>query len=754
MVKLAPPKTVLSFEEMDITPEAAEERSKNILARLMLDYTAEEASFTEKRSTTPTPGMVQILQAKALFDCHGDEDSELTFLEGDILTNVRVTSEDGWLHGRLERTGEEGLFPDNYVELIHLPTSTPSSKAAGPPQLPARSTPTLAASPALEPQRSLPVSSDLSTHTLAPQAQTSISGARSYQGPGTASSIVPEGSNSSISRTALPGLGSRSMYGTPNQNPAIGSGLGRPTPGPPALPRRSNTLDQSSSPDEQASQGPALSVRERMANLSMASQRGFGSPAVSQPARLPPRPSANEPTQRPAADVTARSPLSSAARPALPPRTLTGSPVSSVVRSGSVAGGVNTNATSPGQVATAPAPKLTTFSRPRSARTSKSSSPVDQKSSPPTTSQTDPSASNPPKLPARTGSGNGTPTMSPATTLEKPADAVGGSGPVRFSPVAVRHSPAEFSALPAITRNSQPLPLPSRTINTQAALPSPSPKSSVGLARSVTTGASTAKVSQDSELAKGSAGAAFGVRLNSVGSKVLPVDTKSDKDDSLAPSNPHSNGSDLAPPLPARSNTISSTPAKRIEDFTKGATTTAPQKESLQRPFSESPSKLQPLQPIQRDMQMQGSASQLSQIHQLRSRPQTLGSQTMNTVGGWDSGVRATGSRVAIPPARVPETTTSESIGIKPDARRRYETLFNSVSSGEFIEGGKVHAIYVRSRLDSKTLAQIWDLVDIDNAGRLSRAQFCMGLYLIDERLASGLIPLEVSDELWVSVMQ
>ncbi|KAF9943101.1 hypothetical protein BGZ67_006469 [Mortierella alpina] len=64
--------------------------------------------------------MVQILQAKALFDCHGDEDSELTFLEGDILTDVRVTSEDGWLHGRLERTGEEGLFPDNYVELIHM----------------------------------------------------------------------------------------------------------------------------------------------------------------------------------------------------------------------------------------------------------------------------------------------------------------------------------------------------------------------------------------------------------------------------------------------------------------------------------------------------------------------------------------------------------------------------------------------------------------------------------------------------------
>ncbi|KAF9943102.1 Increased rDNA silencing protein [Mortierella alpina] len=342
--------------------------------------------------------------------------------------------------------------------------------------------------------------------------------------------------------------------------------------------------------------------------------------------------------------------------------------------------------------------------------------------------------------------------MSPATAIEKPTDATGISGPVRFSPVAVRHSPVEFSALPTITRNSQPLPLPSRTINTPAALSSPSNKTSIGLARSATTGSSKAVGAQDSEGRTGPAGAAFGVKLNSIGSKVVPLDTKDDKDNSAAFSNSPSNGNDLAPPLPARSNTIASTPAKRIEDFTKvAAVAAAPQKEPLLRPFSDSPSKVQP---IQRDLQMQGSASQLSQIHQLRPRPQMLGSQTTNTLGGWNDRVGATGSRVAIPPARVPEVTTSESLGITPEARRRYETLYKSLSSGEYIEGGKVHAIYVRSRLDSKTLAQIWDLVDVDNAGRLSRAQFCMGLYLIDERLASGLIPLEVSDELWVSVMQ
>ena len=31
--------------------------------------------------------MAQVLHAKALFECQGDEESELSFLEGDILVN-------------------------------------------------------------------------------------------------------------------------------------------------------------------------------------------------------------------------------------------------------------------------------------------------------------------------------------------------------------------------------------------------------------------------------------------------------------------------------------------------------------------------------------------------------------------------------------------------------------------------------------------------------------------------------------------
>ncbi|KAF9943100.1 hypothetical protein BGZ67_006468 [Mortierella alpina] len=59
MVKLAPPKTVLSFEEMNITPEAAAERSKNILARLKIDHNLQEAA-------SPAEGdLASVLHARA-----------------------------------------------------------------------------------------------------------------------------------------------------------------------------------------------------------------------------------------------------------------------------------------------------------------------------------------------------------------------------------------------------------------------------------------------------------------------------------------------------------------------------------------------------------------------------------------------------------------------------------------------------------------------------------------------------------------
>jgi hypothetical protein len=44
----------------------------------------------------------------------GADDEELSFESGDIIVNVEISDEDGWMEGTLERSGARGLFPQNY----------------------------------------------------------------------------------------------------------------------------------------------------------------------------------------------------------------------------------------------------------------------------------------------------------------------------------------------------------------------------------------------------------------------------------------------------------------------------------------------------------------------------------------------------------------------------------------------------------------------------------------------------------------
>ena len=50
----------------------------------------------------------------ALFDFQAKNDGELSFKEGDMISNIQ-TIDDNWLEGELN--GEKGMFPNNYVEL-------------------------------------------------------------------------------------------------------------------------------------------------------------------------------------------------------------------------------------------------------------------------------------------------------------------------------------------------------------------------------------------------------------------------------------------------------------------------------------------------------------------------------------------------------------------------------------------------------------------------------------------------------------
>lgn len=62
-----------------------------------------------------------------------------------------------------------------------------------------------------------------------------------------------------------------------------------------------------------------------------------------------------------------------------------------------------------------------------------------------------------------------------------------------------------------------------------------------------------------------------------------------------------------------------------------------------------------------------------------------------------------------------------------------------------------VRELWTRSRLPVYDLEEVWDLVDSRGIGRLTRYEFVVGLWLIDQRLKGRKLPQKVSDSVWQS---
>ncbi|KAL5051836.1 increased rDNA silencing protein 4 [Aspergillus fruticulosus] len=63
-----------------------------------------------------------------------------------------------------------------------------------------------------------------------------------------------------------------------------------------------------------------------------------------------------------------------------------------------------------------------------------------------------------------------------------------------------------------------------------------------------------------------------------------------------------------------------------------------------------------------------------------------------------------------------------------------------------------VRDIWSRSRLPDHVLEQVWDLVDGQNIGLLTRAEFVVGMWLIDQQLRGHKLPAVVPESVWASV--
>ncbi|KAJ5218833.1 uncharacterized protein N7498_000932 [Penicillium cinerascens] len=63
-----------------------------------------------------------------------------------------------------------------------------------------------------------------------------------------------------------------------------------------------------------------------------------------------------------------------------------------------------------------------------------------------------------------------------------------------------------------------------------------------------------------------------------------------------------------------------------------------------------------------------------------------------------------------------------------------------------------VREIWSRSRLPTAVLEQVWDLVDQQQIGLLTKEEFVVGMWLIDQKLKGHKLPVKVPDSVWDSV--
>lgn len=56
---------------------------------------------------------------RALYDYEAQDSDEVTFCDGDLIINV-TKIDSGWMTGQVQRTGETGMLPANYVEIVQI----------------------------------------------------------------------------------------------------------------------------------------------------------------------------------------------------------------------------------------------------------------------------------------------------------------------------------------------------------------------------------------------------------------------------------------------------------------------------------------------------------------------------------------------------------------------------------------------------------------------------------------------------------
>ncbi|KAJ5101783.1 hypothetical protein NUU61_004005 [Penicillium alfredii] len=83
---------------------------------------------------------------------------------------------------------------------------------------------------------------------------------------------------------------------------------------------------------------------------------------------------------------------------------------------------------------------------------------------------------------------------------------------------------------------------------------------------------------------------------------------------------------------------------------------------------------------------------------------------------------------------------------------RSMGSIRSPVPASDMVLNLVAREIWTRSRLPSAVLEQVWDLVDHQNIGLLTKEEFVVGMWLIDQQLKGHKLPVKVPDSVWDSV--
>lgn len=104
------------------------------------------------------------------------------------------------------------------------------------------------------------------------------------------------------------------------------------------------------------------------------------------------------------------------------------------------------------------------------------------------------------------------------------------------------------------------------------------------------------------------------------------------------------------------------------------------------------------------------------------------------------TGPQRTQSPLAHPPYGTPPPISAQTTGnawlITPQEKAKYDQFFNGIDTtgSGYLSGEQAVKFFSDSGLPEDTLAQIWDLADINSEGRLTREEFAVAMYLIRQQ--------------------